>query len=130
MGAVGVASVACFMAPASAATVSPHATVAAGIHAAASKPNSNLSGTKAAWKPTKLTAAPTTGTCSKTNYSFTITNDTTKSQVIQYKSGTGKKTLGTLKAKEKAGVCLTGTKGEEGILYAKSSGAALTVTLS
>jgi hypothetical protein len=126
VAALGAATV--FAGPAS-ASVTP-AAVHMGAAVAASKPNTDLKGSPAKWSPAKLTAPPTKGTCSKTNYSFTVTNDTSKSQTLQYKSGTTKKTLGVLKAKEKGGICAVGAKGAKSSLYIKGSSSVLTVTLS
>jgi hypothetical protein len=129
VSALGVTAMAAFIAPASAAQMT--ATAAAHMTgAAASKPNTDIEGSPAKWDPAKLTAPPTTGKCSKTNYSFTITNKTTKSQTVQYKSGTTKKTLGTLTKGEEAGVCTTGSKGAVGTFYIKGATSVLTVTLS
>ena len=128
-GAIGVAAMAGFIAPASAAQRAPAAVHMSGA-AAAAKPNTNIAGTPAKWSPTKLTAAPTKGTCSGTNYSFSITNKTKKSQTVQDKSGSTKKKLGTLKAGQKDGVCATGAKGAKGTFYIKGSKSVLTVTLS
>jgi hypothetical protein len=128
-GAVALGAAAVFAAPAS-ASVTPAAVHMGAQAVAAAKPNTDIEGTSAKWDPTKLTAAPITGTCSKTNYSFTITNKTKKSQTVQYKSGTTKKTLGTLKAGEEAGICATGSKGGKSDLYLKGSSSVLTITLS
>jgi hypothetical protein len=129
VGALGVATMAGFMLPASASTVAT--AHMAGVHVAAAKPNSTISGTPAKWSPTKLTAKPTTGTCSATNYSFSITNKEKKSEVISYNGGSGAKTkLGTIKAGEKAGICGTGSKGAKADFYIKGSKSVLTVTLS
>ncbi|HEX4060268.1 MAG TPA: hypothetical protein VHY58_04520 [Streptosporangiaceae bacterium] len=130
VGALGVAALAGFIAPASAAQAAPAAAHMSAAVAAKAKPNTNIQGTPAKWSPTKLTAAPTKGTCSGTNFSFSITNKTKKSQVIQEKVSGKKKSLGTLKASQKAGICLTGAKGAKGMLYIKGSTSVLTITLS
>jgi hypothetical protein len=129
-GAVALGAAAAFAVPASASVTPAPAAVHMGAAVAAAKPNTDLKGSPAKWSPAKLTAPPTKGTCSKTNYSFTVTNDTTKSQTLQYKSGTTKKTLGVLKAKEKGGICAVGSKGAKSDLYVKGSSSVLTVTLS
>jgi hypothetical protein len=130
VGALGVTALAGFIAPASAAQVAAAAAAHMTGTAPAAKPNTNIEGSPAKWVPTKLTAAPVTGSCSKTNYSFTIDNKTTKTQTVQYKSGSTKKTLGKLTKSEKAGVCLTGGKGAKGTFYITGSSSVLTVTLS
>jgi hypothetical protein len=127
-GAIGVAAMAASVAPASAAVHGPAAVHLAG--AVAAKPNTDIEGSPAKFAPAKLTAPPTKGTCSKTNYSFSVDNKTKKSQTLQDKSGSTKKTIGTLKAGEKAGICLTGSKGAKGTLYIKGSSSTLAVTLS
>lgn len=128
VGALGVTAMAGFIAPASAAQVAAAAHMT-GV-APAAKPNTNLEGSPAKWSPTKLTAAPVKGTCSKTNYSFSVDNKTKKTQTLQYKSGSTKKLLGTIKASEKAGICATGSKGAKGTFYIKGSKSVLTLTLS
>ena len=129
VGALGMTAMAGFIAPASAAQATAAAAHMTGV-APAAKPNTNIEGSPAKWAPAKLTAAPVKGTCSGTNYSFSVDNKTKKSQVIQYKSGSSKKTLGTLKKGEKAGICATGAKGAKGTFYIKGSKSVLTVTLS
>lgn len=128
IGALGLATTIGFVAPASASqTASAHL---AGI-AAAAKPNTNIQGSPAKWNPTKLTAAPIKGTCSAKNFSFSITNKTSKTQTIQFKSGTGgKKTLGSLKKGQKGAVCATGSKGAKATFFIKGAKSTLTVTLS
>jgi hypothetical protein len=129
VGALGVATMAGFMLPAMASTAAT--AHMAGDHVAASKPNSTISGSPAKWDPTKLTAAPITGSCSATNYSFSITNSEKKSETILYNGGSGTKTkLGVIKAGEKAGICGTGSKGAKADFYIKGSKSVLTVTLS
>jgi hypothetical protein len=129
VGALGVTAMAGFIGPASASQVAATTAHMTGM-AHAAKPSTIIEGSPAKWVPTKLTAAPTKGTCSATNYSFSIDNKTTKSQTVQYKSGTKKKTLGTLKASEKTEVCGSGAKGAKGTFYIKGSKSVLTVTLS
>jgi hypothetical protein len=129
VSALGVTAMAGFIAPASASQLAVAGARMAGP-AVAAKPNTNIEGSPAKWVPAKLTAAPIKGSCTKTNYSFSIDNKTTKAQTVQYKSGTTKKTLGTLKAGQKAGVCATGAKGSKGTFYIKGASSVLTVTLS
>jgi hypothetical protein len=107
----------------------PHLKVTAA--AAAAKPNTNIKGSPAKWNPAKLTAKPITGTCSAKNYSFSMTNQTKKSQTILYKSGSsGKKTLGMLKKGEQAILCSKGAKGSKTKFFIKGAKSVLTVTLS
>ena len=89
VGAVGVAAMAGFMAPASASTAGVHA-AAAGAHIAITRPNVNIQGSPAKWSPTKVTAPPATGKCTLKNFSFSMTNKTKKSQSILINPGTGK----------------------------------------
>jgi hypothetical protein len=128
-GAIALGAAAGFAAPASASAL-PAAVHLSAAATAAAKPNTTISGSPAKWSPAKLTAPPVKGTCSKTNYSFTVTNKTKKTQTIQYKSGAAKKTLGTVKAGVKAGVCARGSKGAKSDLYLKGSKSVLAVTLS
>lgn len=129
--ALAAVAVAGFVAPASAATAGVHATVA-GAHVAAKGPNTNIQGSPAKFSPTKLTAKPVTSAkCSTTNYSFSVSNLTKKSQAVQEKTSTGtKKTLFTLKPKTGEALCVTGAKGAKGQLFIKGSKSVLTVTLS
>lgn len=129
VSALGVTAMAAFIAPASASQVAATATHMTGA-APAAKPNTNIQGSPATWSPAKLTAPPATGTCSATNYSFTITNKTTKTQTIQIKSGSAKKTVGKLAAGKNGPICLTGKKGESGSFYLVGSTSVLSVTLS
>ena len=131
VGVLGGTAVAGFIAPASAAQIAgPHLTATSAV-TVATKPNTNITGSPARWNPTKLTAAPISGTCSRTNYSFTMTNKTAKAQTILYKTGTApKRLLGTLKRGEKAGICGKGAKGTKATFYIKGAKSVLTVTLS
>lgn len=128
VSALGVTAMAGFIAPASAAQVAASAHMTS--VAPAAKPNTDIKASPVRWVPKTLTAPPTKGTCSATNYSFSVTNKTKTAKTIQYKSGTKKKTLGTLKAGKKGGVCATGSKGAKGKFYIKGSTSVLTVTLS
>lgn len=130
VAAFGVTAVAGSVAPASAAQVAaPHMTVTA--VAVAAKPNTSIKGSPAKWNPAKLTVKPITGTCSFKNYSFTMTNQTKKSQTILYKTGSKpKKTLGTLKKGEQARLCGKGAKGSKTKFFIKGAKSVLTVTLS
>jgi hypothetical protein len=132
IGALGVVTVVGFVAPASAATTGGVHATAAGVHVAAKGPNTDITGSPAKWDPTKLTVKPVTSAkCSTTNYSFSVSNVTTKTQAVQEKTSTGKKkTLFTLKSKTAEAVCATGPKGASGDLYIKGSKSVLTVTLS
>lgn len=131
VAALGVTAVAGSVAPASAAQVAaPHLT-AATAETVAAKPNTNIKGSPAKWNPAKLTVKPITGTCSFKNYSFTMTNQTKKSQTILYKTGSNpKKTLGTLKKGEQARLCGKGAKGSKTKFFIKGAKSVLTVTLS
>jgi fatty acid/phospholipid biosynthesis enzyme len=131
VGALGVVALAGFAAPASAVTAGVHASVA-GTHVAAKGPNTDIEGSPAAFKPAKLSVkSVASGKCSSTNYSFSVSNDTKASQAVQEKTSAGKKkTLFTLKPKTAEGVCVSGSSGASGKLYLKSSGKALTVTIS
>ena len=129
VGAIGVTAVAGFVAPASAATAGVHVSTA-GVHVAVRGPNTNIQGSPAKWSPTKLTGPPVSGTCSKTNYTFSITNKTKTTKTILYKTGTTKKKLGTVAAGVKKGVCGSGPKGAKAKFYIKGSTSVLTVTLS
>ncbi len=129
-GALSVAAMAGFMSPASAAQ-HPAMQVAATAHPAVTGPNTNIKGTPPKWYPVKLTVPPVTGTCSATNYSFTIDNKTTKAQTILYKSGSSpKQTLGTVKAGAKEAICGSGPKGASAKFYIKGATSVLTITLS
>jgi hypothetical protein len=129
-GVLSVAAIATFITPASAAQATAiHVTAAA--HTAATGPNTNIQGTPAKWDPAKLTAPPVTGTCSATNYSFSIDNKTKKSQTISYKTGSSpKQTLATIKTGVKEGICASGSKGAAFKLYIKGATSVLSLTLS
>lgn len=77
-GALGVATMAGFIAPISAAQ-------AATAHVTAKGPHTNITGSPAKFVPNKLTVKPVTGKCSATNNSFSGTNKTTKSQTVLVK---------------------------------------------
>jgi hypothetical protein len=128
VGALGVLTMAGFVAPASASTGSMHVRAATGAVATAAVPNTNIQGSPAKWNPTKL-RAKNFKKCTSMTVSFTITNKTKKAQTIdKTKSGSP---LGTLKAGKKKGVCMTGfSAGAKAHLYIKSSKAVLTVTVS
>jgi hypothetical protein len=130
--ALGVAVMAGFVAPASAAQM-PAVHIGSAVHTAATRPNTNIKGSPATWNPTKLTASPIKKgtTCSGGNYSFSIANKTTKPKTILYKTRTSpKKLLSTLKAGVKLAVCATGPKGAVFKLFIKGATSVLTVTLS
>jgi hypothetical protein len=130
VGAVGVATTVGFMGPALAAPAGVHAVGVARV--AAKGPNSNITGSPAKFSPTKLTVKPVTkAKCKTTNYSFSVSNVTAKSQTVQVKNGSGAKVpFFTLKPKTAEGVCVTGSKGASGQLFIKGSKSVLTVTLS
>lgn len=88
---LGLAVMAGFVAPASAAPVAASHVGAVGTAATASGPNTNIQGSPATWSPNRLTVETATGTCSTTNNSFTITNTTSTSQTIS--SAAGSETL-------------------------------------
>jgi hypothetical protein len=97
---------------------------------AARVPATNITGTKAVYSPTKLTATAKwngTSTCTAKLESFTITNTTAVSQTVT----TGGHVLGTLPAGAKGGVCIN--KSQVGIaqVFGLSSNkrAKLTVTV-
>ena len=131
VGALGVMTMAGFVASASAASASAgmHASLAA-VHVATAGPNDNISGSPPAWHPTKLTVKPVTGTCTATNNSFTITNKTKVTRTIQVNTGSGKMTLGKLAAGKKAAICGSGPKGAKAKFFIKGAKSVLTVTLS
>jgi hypothetical protein len=130
-GALALAGIAGFMAPASAAQLPAAGT---GLTAAtlAAKPNVNIQGKPAAWKPTKLSVKPKPfTTCTTSKVVWTITNKTKKAQTISYKVGSGPKSpLGTLAAGQKAGICSKGTAGTKESFYLKGSKSVLHLTLS
>ena len=129
-GAFSVAAMAGFMSQASAAQ-QPAVHLATAARPAATGPNTTIKGKPPTWNPTKLTIPPTSGTCSATNNSFTITNKTAKAQTILYKTGTSpKQTLGTVKAGTKTAICGTGPKGAKAKFFIKGATSVLTVTLS
>ena len=133
IGAVGVAAMAGVMAPASAASTSAgmHASLAV-ARVAATGPNTNITGSPAHWMPTTLTGPPTKAgsTCSGTNNTFTITNKEATAKTVLVNTGSGKKLLGTLKAKTKYAICGSGPKGAKAKFYIKGATSVLTVTLS
>ena len=127
-GALSMAAMAGFMAPAWAAQ-QPAVHLAATAHPATTGPNTDIvKGPK--WDPIKLSVPPVTGTCTSTNYSFSIDNMTKKAQTILYKTGTSpKQTLGTVKAHTKEGICASGSKGASAKFFIKGATSILTVTL-
>lgn len=128
IGILSMTAVAGFVAPAS-ASVAP-LTARMGVTPAATGPNTTISGSPAKWNPTKLTAPPTVGTCSATNYTFSITNKEKVTETILVKEGTTKKKLGTVAAGTKTAICGSGAKGAKATFYIKGSKSVLTVTLS
>jgi hypothetical protein len=130
VGVIAMAAAAGFVAPASAAQVTGVSARLAAVSPAATGPNTTISGSPAKWSPTKLTGPPVTGTCSATNYTFSITNKEKVSETIQYKAGTTKKKLGVVAASTKVAICGSGAKGSKATFYIKGSKSVLTVTLS
>lgn len=134
IGVLAATTVAGFVAPAMAAPVAPASTSLATMSLAASvtpnaKPNTTIEGKPVNWHPNKLTVAPVSK-CNSTTYSFTITNKSGKAQVIQEKTSSGKKTIGTIGKGKKGAICSSGPKGAKGTLYLKADGKAFTETLS
>jgi len=129
-GAFAVAGVAGFMAPASASVASARTSLT-GVGAAV-LPNVNITGSPALWKPASLTVTPKPyTTCTASKEVWTITNKTTKSQVISYKIGSGSKaTLGTLAAGAKGGICSKGPAGTKESFFIKGSTSVLHLTLN
>lgn len=118
-GALGVATVAGFIAPASAAQAA-----SATARLTAAGPHTNIMGSPAKWVPNKLTVKPVTGTCSATHNSFTGTNKTTKSQTVLVKG----KAVATVKAGKTKDVCIPPSAAGATIKASlKSSGAVLTI---
>jgi hypothetical protein len=130
VGSLSMTAAAAVTTPASAAQT--HAIqVAAATRTATTGPNTNIKGKPPKWNPVKLTVPPTIGTCSTSNYSFTIDNQTKTAQTILYKTGkSSKKTLTTLNAGAKDAICVSGPKGSSAKLYIKGATSILTETLS
>jgi hypothetical protein len=119
VGALGVAAMAGFVAPVSAAQ-------AATAHPAAKGPHTNITGSPAKFVPNKLTVKPVTGKCSATNNSFSGTNKTTKSQTVL---GPGGPT--TLKPGQTKYACVPkSAAGHTFKAKLKSSGAVLTIKVT
>lgn len=101
---VAVATAGIFASAGAASAAAPLATLTA---APATTPPSSLikgAGTTRRFVPNTVTAAPITGTCSSTNYSFLITNETKATQTLMYNGAV----LGVIKPKLALFVCATG----------------------
>ena len=101
------------------------------IPAGAATPNTNITGTGAAavFSPTSLSVGITTGTCTTTNDSFTISNPTKKSATITLEVGTKFKKYVVLKPNFFTAICATAT-GTATFSLKKNKAAVLTVTVS
>lgn len=128
-GALAVAGVAGFMAPASASTASAHMSMVR-INTAV-LPNVNIKGSPGTWSPTSLSVTPKPfTTCTAAKEVWTITNTTAASKVLSYKPAGGTKMLlGTLPAHAKAGICSQGPAGAKSTFYIKGSTSHLILTL-
>jgi hypothetical protein len=121
-GALGVAAMAGFIAPASAAQAA-----SATARPTAAGPKTDIVGSPAKWVPNKLTVKPVTGKCSATNNSFSGTNKTAKPQTVLVMG----KAVTTLKPGKVKYVCLpSSAKGATIKASLKSSGAVLTIKVS
>ena len=100
--------------------------------ATAALPNANVKGSPARWSPTKLTVTPRNFTrCTARKIVWTITNKTARTQTIEVKTGTApRKTLGSLSAGQRVGVCAKGPAGSRAIFIIKGSRSRLAVTLA
>jgi hypothetical protein len=120
VGALGVAAMAGFVAPISAAQ-------AATAHPAAKGPHTNITGSPAKFVPNKLTVKPVTGKCSATNNSFSGTNKTAKSQTVLVKGMAST----TLKPGQTKYACVPkSAAGHTFKAKLKSSGAVLTIKVT
>jgi hypothetical protein len=121
-GALGVATMAGFIAPASAAQA-----VSTAAHLTAVGPHTNIVGSPAKWVPNKLTVKPATGRCTKTNNSFSGTNATKKPQTVLVMG----RVAGTLKPGQTKDVCVPkSAAGHTFKAILKSSRAVLTIKVS
>ena len=130
VGIIALTAAAGFAAPAASASVAPSFTAHVASAPAVTGPNTTISGTPAAWHPTKLTGPPATGTCSGTNFTFSITNKKAVAKTILVKVGTTKQKLGVVPAGKKVAVCGSGPKGATAKFFIKGASSVLTVTLS
>ncbi len=129
IGMLTMTAAAGFAVPASASVAPLTARMAAAP--SVTGPNTTIKGTPAAWHPTSLTGPPVSGTCSATNFTFSITNKESVAETILVKVGTNPKTkLGVVKAHTKAAICGSGPKGAKAKFFIKGSKSVLTVTLS
>jgi hypothetical protein len=83
---IAVATGGLFAASGTAQAASPVALSAVAVNAATTRPTSKIEGTGTALRfvPKSVTAAPTTGTCTASNYSFLVVNDTKVGQQVMY----------------------------------------------
>jgi hypothetical protein len=135
VGILAVTAAAGFVGPASASVAPFTAHMAHVTHVAVAPsvtgPNTTIKGTPAAWHPTSLTGPPVTGTCSGTNFTFSITNAKAVAEKISVKPAGGTKMpLGTIPAHTKVAICGSGPKGAKAKFFIKGSTSVLTVTLS
>jgi hypothetical protein len=134
VGALGVATAAAFMLPASASqATAAHMSAVSTVHAAAAKkPNSDItgSGKTVVYSPTTLKAkwsGKKEGTCTTAKESFTISNTTKTSETVTL-SG---KTFAKVPADKVLGVCAWGTGTTTGVFGLKANKkATLTVDVS
>jgi anti-sigma factor RsiW len=132
LGLVATSTMAALALPAGLAGAAAPASISAvGVVRAATVSNSDivLSGKKAAYSPTSLSANWTSAspvTCTAANVAFSITNTTTKTQkVVQ-----GKKVFAKVPKGEVLGVCLYGSGSQSVTLKLKKSKSTLTVSIS
>lgn len=130
VGILTVTAAAGFVAPAS-ASVAPLTAHMAAAAPSVTGPNTTIKGAPPAWHPTSLTGPPASGTCSSTNFTFSITNKEKMAETILVKTGSNPKTkLGVVKAGAKVVVCGSGPKGAKAKFFIKGAKSVLTVTLS
>jgi hypothetical protein len=104
---VAVATAGIFASSGAASAAAPLAPLTAVTAAPVTTPPSSLikgAGKTRKFVPNTVTAAPAAGTCSSTNYSFLVTNQTRATQTLMY-NGT---VLGVIKPKLALFVCATG----------------------
>jgi hypothetical protein len=133
VGTVGVATMAGFMAPASAGTASVHVRGALATARVAAKPNSNIvgSGAKVNYSPKTLSAkwsGPTKKTCTAKIISFTISNTTKTAEQV---TANGKALGPKIPPGKALGICVFGKGTATGKLGLKANKkAVLTVHIS
>jgi hypothetical protein len=130
---VAASTVAAMVLPAGLAGAAAPASISAvGVVRAATVANTDIviSGKKAAYSPTALSANWTSATpvpCTAANVAFTITNTTTKTQKVVK----GKKIFAKVPKGEELGVCLFGGPGASSVtLKLKRSTSTLSVSIS